>query len=111
MTSNDLEPRNLETLDRDLGRLSNLEMATAYVSKPMVGPGIALTFIVLASLLALIFFGESSNTFVVVVAAGFGAYMAINIGANDVANNMGPAVGGKVLTVFAAIAIATASMI
>ena len=106
MTSNDLEPRNLETLDRDLGRLSNLEMATAYVSKPMVGPGIALTFIVLASLLALIFFGESSNTFVVVVAAGFGAYMAINIGANDVANNMGPAVGANALTMSGAIAIA-----
>ena len=32
--------------------------------------------------------------------------MALNIGANDVANNMGPAVGGKVITVFWAIVIA-----
>ncbi|MBO6560831.1 MAG: inorganic phosphate transporter [Nisaea sp.] len=32
--------------------------------------------------------------------------MALNIGANDVANNMGPAVGGKVLTVTGAILIA-----
>src|SRR3546814_16550193 len=32
--------------------------------------------------------------------------MALNIGANDVANNMGPAVGGKVLTVTAAVLIA-----
>lgn len=32
--------------------------------------------------------------------------MALNIGANDVANNMGPAVGGKVLTVTAAVVIA-----
>jgi PiT family inorganic phosphate transporter len=32
--------------------------------------------------------------------------MALNIGANDVANNMGPAVGGKVISVGTAVAIA-----
>ena len=32
--------------------------------------------------------------------------MAMNIGANDVANNMGPAVGSKALTLSAALAIA-----
>ena len=106
MSNNDLEPRHLETLDRDLGRLSNLEMATAYVSRPLVGPAIGLIFIVLASLLAMVFFGESTNTFVVIIAAGFGAYMALNIGANDVANNMGPAVGANALTMGGAIAIA-----
>ena len=43
---------------------------------------------------------------IVAVAAVVGGYMALNIGANDVANNMGPAVGGKVLTVLAAVLIA-----
>ncbi|HMA13868.1 MAG TPA: inorganic phosphate transporter, partial [Kiloniellaceae bacterium] len=43
---------------------------------------------------------------IVAVAAVVGGYMALNIGANDVANNMGPAVGGKVLTVMAAVVIA-----
>ena len=70
------------------------------------GPGISLIFIVLASLLATVAFGGSSNTFIVVIAAGFGAYMALNIGANDVANNMGPAVGANALTMGGAIAIA-----
>lgn len=48
----------------------------------------------------------SSDWLIVAVAAVVGGYMALNIGANDVANNMGPAVGGKVLTVMAAVLIA-----
>lgn len=41
-----------------------------------------------------------------VMAAMIGGYMAINIGANDVANNVGPAVGSGALTLLGAIAIA-----
>ena len=106
MANNDFETRHLETLDRDLGRLSNLELATSYASRPLVGLGISLVFVVLASLLAAIFFEQSNNTFIVIIAAGVGAYMALNIGANDVANNMGPAVGASALTMGSAIAIA-----
>ena len=49
--------------------------------------------------------GIPNNTFLA-IAALFGAYMAMNIGANDVANNVGPAVGSKALTLGGAIAIA-----
>jgi PiT family inorganic phosphate transporter len=48
----------------------------------------------------------SEDWLIVAIAAVVGGYMALNIGANDVANNMGPAVGGKVLTVLAAVLIA-----
>ncbi|MDO9519305.1 MAG: inorganic phosphate transporter [Pseudohongiella sp.] len=41
-----------------------------------------------------------------VVASVVGAYMAMNIGANDVANNVGPAVGSKALTLGGALVIA-----
>lgn len=41
-----------------------------------------------------------------VVAAMIGGYMAMNIGANDVANNVGPAVGSRALTLSGAIIIA-----
>jgi PiT family inorganic phosphate transporter len=43
---------------------------------------------------------------IVIVAAMLGFYMALNIGANDVANNMGPAVGAKAITIGGAIIIA-----
>ncbi|WP_299849073.1 inorganic phosphate transporter [uncultured Roseovarius sp.] len=95
-----------KTLDKDLGRISQVEYATAYVARPLVGPGIALIFMILAGLVAGIFFGQFPSNFIVVAAAVVGAYMALNIGANDVANNMGPAVGANALSMGGAIAIA-----
>ena len=106
MANNDYEQRHLETLDRDLGRFSALERATSYANRPLMGLGVSLVFIVLAGLIAFYLFGNTGNTVVVVIAAGLGAYMALNIGANDVANNMGPAVGANALTMGGAIAIA-----
>src|SRR5210317_147031 len=106
MAKNDFNSDHLETLDRDLGRLGTLETATAYVARPMVGPALSLIFILATGIIAALFFDASSNGMIVIIAAIFGAYMALNIGANDVANNMGPAVGANALTMAGAIAIA-----
>lgn len=106
MPENQNDPRHLETLDRDLARFSNLEAATSMVGRPMVGVGVSFIFVVMAGLAAMLFFGQASNSYIVIIAAGLGAYMALNIGANDVANNMGPAVGANALSMGGAIAIA-----
>ena len=100
------DPRHLETLDRDLARFSNLESATQAVARPMIGIGISMVFVLLAGIAATLFFGQGNNSVIVVIAACLGAYMALNIGANDVANNMGPAVGANALSMGGAIAIA-----
>ena len=50
--------------------------------------------------------GGIPNNAMLAIAAVFGVYMAMNIGANDVANNVGPAVGSKALTMTGAIVIA-----
>ncbi|MCG3267804.1 inorganic phosphate transporter [Yoonia sp. I 8.24] len=103
----DTEPSNQwKTLDRDLGRIGAVEYAAQYVSRPLVGLGISLAFIIIAALASSLFFGGDSVSYVVIAAAAFGAYMAVNIGANDVANNMGPAVGANALTMGGAIVIA-----
>ncbi|SCX94564.1 inorganic phosphate transporter [Paracoccus tibetensis] len=106
MAQKDLELRHLDTLDRDLGRFSTLELTTALVGRPLVAPGVALVFLLAAGLTAALIFGQANNAMIVIAAAIFGAYMALNIGANDVANNMGPAVGANALTMGGAIAIA-----
>ncbi|WP_138471433.1 inorganic phosphate transporter [Poseidonocella sp. HB161398] len=106
MAQGDFEPRHLETLDRDLGRLSALEQAAAYVGRPVAGKGVAVLFVAAAALMSALLLGGSGHATIIVVASAFGAYMALNIGANDVANNMGPAVGANALTMGGAIAIA-----
>lgn len=105
MSSNDPD-HHFNTLDRDLKRFSSVEYGTHLVGRPMVGIGIAVAFIVVAALASTIFFIGTSTSYVVVAAAAIGAYMAVNIGANDVANNMGPAVGANALTMGGAIVIA-----
>ncbi|WP_243477933.1 inorganic phosphate transporter [Orrella daihaiensis] len=49
---------------------------------------------------------SSPQGIMLVVASMIGGYMAMNIGANDVANNVGPAVGSKSITMVGAIVIA-----
>ncbi|MEA2027739.1 MAG: inorganic phosphate transporter, partial [Campylobacterota bacterium] len=51
-------------------------------------------------------FGSIEGSGFLLMAAVFGAYMAMNIGANDVANNVGPAVGSGAITIAGAIIIA-----
>tara|TARA_R110000787_G_scaffold207602_7_gene317629 strand:+ start:1378 stop:2949 length:1572 start_codon:yes stop_codon:yes gene_type:complete len=65
---------------------------------------IAVGFVLAVVLLTYLSMGHMSLT--IVVAASFGAYMAMNIGANDVANNVGPAVGARAMTLFHAVLIA-----
>jgi len=52
-------------------------------------------------------FGGVAHSGFLMMAAIFGAYMAMNIGANDVANNVGPAVGSGALSIGGAIVIAS----
>jgi PiT family inorganic phosphate transporter len=95
-----------KTLDKDLGRIVLLEDAAAVIARPTVAIGIAVIFILICGFAAAGFVGAGPGTATIVVAAAFGAYMALNIGANDVANNMGPAVGANALTMSGALVIA-----
>lgn len=67
--------------------------------------GLAALF-VLGVMLYTMWRGDGHISWTLVMAAVFGAYMAMNIGANDVANNVGPAVGSRILTMGGALVIA-----
>ena len=68
--------------------------------------GFALFFMIAVLTFSFLNSGGVSNNLFLAVAALIGAYMAMNIGANDVANNVGPAVGSKAMTLTMAIIIA-----
>ena len=68
--------------------------------------GFALFFMIAVLTFSFLSNGGIPNNMFLAVAALIGAYMAMNIGANDVANNVGPAVGSKALTLTTAIIIA-----
>jgi PiT family inorganic phosphate transporter len=100
------ETRDKHTLDKDLGRLADVEEASGFVARGLVAPGLAFVFLLLAAASAAFsVFGEPS-AIIVVIAAGIAAYLAMNIGANDVANNVGPAVGAKAITMIGALVLA-----
>ena len=102
--------RNKDETNRyvnDLRRFSYSQSQVIKTRSSFLLLGLALLFLfgVAAAVLGFVV-DEKSEALVLVAAAVIGGYMAMNIGANDVANNMGPAVGGKVLTVTAAVIIA-----
>ncbi|MBE3640554.1 inorganic phosphate transporter [Mangrovicoccus algicola] len=99
-------PNRWSALDRDLGRVSTLEAASSHSLRPFIGGGLAILFLTVVALVAAATVGISSGSIAILAASVFAAYMAMNIGANDVANNMGPAVGARALTMTGAIAIA-----
>jgi len=66
----------------------------------------AFTFILVVVYFVSAFIMPESGNHILITAAAFGAYMALNIGANDVANNVGPAVGSGAVSLVGAIIIA-----
>ena len=86
--------------------INQIEKATTPGRGETFRLGMAMVFIVGIMLFAGATLESTPNAYLLIAAAMIGGYMAINIGANDVANNVGPAVGSKALTLTGAIIIA-----
>jgi PiT family inorganic phosphate transporter len=100
--SPDMKP----TLDKDLSKISFMEQASGSLGRSLIFPGLALVFIASCAAITMGLTNGQPGSLMIAAAAAIGAYMAINIGANDVANNVGPAVGSKALTLVGALIIA-----
>lgn len=90
----------------EIKSFNKIEKATETGRKELFRIGTALLFIVGIMLYTSQQGLNSTDQIMLVIAGMIGGYMAMNIGANDVANNVGPAVGSKALTMTGAIIIA-----
>jgi inorganic phosphate transporter, PiT family len=99
-------PFEKPTLDKDLEKFSFIEASTQFVMKKAAAPGLAAIFLALAAVLSSFFVSTNEVAMVIVAATVIAAYMAMNIGANDVTNNVGAAVGAKAITLAGALSIA-----
>lgn len=89
----------------ELKNINKIEEAAAGSRGELFRVGAALIFIV-GIMMYVGMRGDGQVNFMLIAAAMIGGYMAMNIGANDVANNVGPAVGSRALTLGGAIVIA-----
>ncbi len=92
-----MEISTIEKLEREALKKSSTDF---------VRLGFALFFMIGVLTFSFLDNGGVSNNMFLAIAALIGAYMAMNIGANDVANNVGPAVGSRAMTMAMAIVIA-----
>lgn len=99
-------PFQKPTLDKDLEKFSFIETSTQLVLMRSAAPGLAVIFLAFAAILSTFFVGGGPAAIVIIVGAVLAAYMAMNIGANDVTNNVGAAVGAKAISLTGALAIA-----
>ena len=95
-----------ETLVKDLTKIGQVSDAARMMAPRAAAIGAAVLFLVVAWFVATLASGDSANQNFVIAAGVIGAYMALNIGANDVANNVAPAVGSRALTMAGALIIA-----
>lgn len=101
-------PYEKPTLDKDLEKYTFIESATQFVLKRAAPPGLGLIFLSLSALLATLYVTGNPDAAVIVAASAIAAYMAMNIGANDVTNNIGAAVGARAISMAAALLLAAA---
>jgi len=106
MVENPLPSGDMKKLDKELKNITRLEDALQDISRGNLKFGICILFLVLVGFFAFTQVAEPGSQVFIVLAGLLGAYMALNIGANDVANNIGPAVGSKALTMTGALVIA-----
>jgi inorganic phosphate transporter, PiT family len=105
LSKKDLKPK---ALDKDLDRIGFVGDAAEAMGRRLTGPGLAIIFLALCAVVAAshVISAGMSNALFLISAAVVGGYMALNIGANDVANNVGPAVGARVVSLTTALLIA-----
>lgn len=98
--------RPKETLDKDLEKITYVEYASQTISRGILVPSLVFLLLISVALLSVVSLLGHTALVIPIAACLLAAYMALNIGANDVANNIGAAVGARAFSLGLGLAIA-----
>lgn len=84
-------------LDKDLDKYTLVEHASLHVWRRFAAPSLGLVFLLLSMGYAASYALGHASPVALIVGAALAGYMAMNIGANDVTNNTGAAVGARAI--------------
>ncbi len=84
-------------LDKDLDKFTLVEHASLHVWRRFAAPSLGLVFVLLSMAYAATYALGHASPVALVFGAALAGYMAMNIGANDVTNNTGAAVGARAI--------------
>lgn len=84
-------------LDKDLDKFTLVEHASLHVWRRFAAPSLGLIFLLLSMAYAASYALGHASPVALIVGAALAGYMAMNIGANDVTNNTGAAVGARAI--------------
>ena len=96
----------IKDVSNDMKRLDEMNLAKTTIMRGYAPIMVSFLFLVSIGIMISSIVGTHSSMAIYVIAGVMCGYMALNIGANDVANNVGPAVGSKSITMMGAVALA-----
>lgn len=85
--------REYRILDKDLGRITNAEHAALALARPRLRLGLALLFMAVVAEIGATMLAGQPALGIVAASIAVATYLALSIGANDVANSLSPAIG------------------
>lgn len=91
-------------LDKDLDRIANAESAGLHSARPVFRLGLALTFAAIVAVLGSVA-GNAAASGLLIAGVLVAAFLALSIGANDVANALGPPVGAGAISMGAGLVL------
>lgn len=103
------EHAGFQTLDKDLDRISHTEIAQMYAFRPVWRLGLSVLGLVGALMLVLALSGAAPGLLAVGSGLVVAAWLGMAIGANDVANSLGPAVGAGAVRLVPGLALVAAA--
>ncbi|QBX35782.1 inorganic phosphate transporter [Paracoccus liaowanqingii] len=92
-------------LDKDLGRLAHTEMAQLHAIRPVLRLGLGMLALIGTLMVAMALSGAAPGVLALGAGLVVAAWLGIAIGANDVANSLGPAFGAGAIRLLPGLAL------